>query len=538
MDNYDVIIIGSGLGGLTAAATLAKEGKSVLVLEQYARLGGFGQSYSKQGYTFDIAIHAIWFWDEISTILKEFGEELEVVPARTCDRIIYRDGHEFNAVSIPEMQEQISRIVPNEADGVAKYYNELIDAQRVLVELLHNPDNWSLKIDFVKHSKLWKSSLEQAVKNCVSSEKARDLLFGYHDSYLYDYSWNYPAYHLYCTKYLYDGFLPVGGSQPLVDALVRSVRRMGGELRVNTLVKRILVDKNKAYGVILGNGEKILAKDAVVSNADALLTYEKMVGYEHLPPSIVHMINKWRNYVPSLSYYIMNCGVDIDVKETYNMEGDLTIYYPENNILDGFKKINNGILDDDFWLWMVFPTNNDKTLAPKGHSVAIFSILVPYNIAGYSQASKDYEFDGFSPQSSKGAGYEAFKQELMEKILARADEVYPGISSHITYKDFITPQTIERITLNHKGSTLGFKVIPELEKTAMKGFNLNIGCPIKSPIDGLYMASGWSETGFSAPGVIAAGREAAFDILGKRGKSITIDHTHRTERLINQGIHV
>jgi prolycopene isomerase len=531
MNNYDVIIIGSGLGGLTAAGTLAKEGKSVLVLEQYNRLGGFGQSYTKKGYTFDTAVHAIWFWEEISEILKELGEELDVVPARTCDRILFNDGTEFNAVSIPEMQEQISAIVPDQANGVSKYYNDLLDAQRVLVELLHKPDDWNLKIEFVKHSRLWKSTLEKAVKNCVSTVKAQDMLFGYHDSYLCDYSWNYPAYHLYCTKYLYDGYLPVGGSQPLVDALVRCTEKMGGELRVNSMVKKIIVEKNEAKGVVLENGEIILAKDGVISNADALLTYEKMVGYDHLPPTIIQNINKWRNYVPSLSYYILNCGVDIDVKETYGMEGDLTIYYPENNILENFKKINNGKLDDDFWLWMVFPSNNDKTLAPPGHSVAIFSILVPYDIANYSKVSEDYEFDGFRPNGSKGKKYEEFKEELIEKILKRADEVYPGISSHITYQDFISPQTIERITLNHKGSTLGFKVIPELEKTAMKGFNLNIGCHIKSPIEKLYMASGWSETGFSAPGVIAAGREAAFDILGKRGKSIIIDHTHRIRRL-------
>jgi len=534
MNTYDVIIIGSGLGGLTAAATLAKEGVSVLVLEQYNRLGGFGQSYTKKGYTFDTAVHAIWFWDEISSILEEFGEKLEAVPARTCDRILFKDGTEFNATSIPEMQEQISKLVPNEAAGVAKYYQNLINSQKVLVELLHNPNDWNLKIEFVKYSKLWKSTLEEAVKDCVSTVKAQDLLFGYHDSYLFNYSWNYPAYHLFCTKYLYDGYLPVGGSQPIVDVLVRATQKMGGELRTNAMVKHIIVENNEVKGVEIEGGERIFARKGVISNADALLTYEKMIGYDHLPDDILKNIKKWKNIVPSLSYYILNCGVDIDVKETYGMKGDLTIYYPENNIMEGLKKINMGKLDDDFWLWMVFPTNNDKTLAPPGHSVAIFSILVPYDIANHSEVSEEYDFDGFRPKGNKGDKYYAFKEDLIERILKRADEVYPGISSHITFKDFITPQTIEHLTLNHKGSTLGFKVIPELEKTAMKGFDMNIGCKIKSSINKLYMASGWAETGFSAPGVICAGREAAFEILGKRGNSIKIDHNHRMKRLSNK----
>lgn len=528
--NYDVIIIGSGLGGLTAAATLAKEGLSVLILEQYHKLGGFAQSYTKQGYTFDTAIHAMWLWEDISEILAEFGEKIDVVTARRADRIILPE-HEIWATSIPEMKEQIQNYVPHESANIGHYYDQLIDAQTVLVNLMNNPQDWEARRSFVKYRNLWKQTQEEVIHHLIKDPMARSLIYGYHDSYLYDYGWHYPAYHLYCTKYLYDSFQPVGGSQPIVDALVRSIKRMGGTLITNSMVKKIIIQNNEAKGVILENGEQFSANKAVISNADAILTLDKMIGRENLPNEMQSELDKWKKAVPSLSYYILNLGLDIDVRKTYDLKGDLTVYYPSSDVLGCLKKINTGILPDDFWLWMVFPSFNDSTLAPPGHSVAIFSILVPYNCEKNSRISQDYHFDGFRPNGYIGNDYYQFKEELTNKILEKADKIFPGISSHIKVKDTITPMTIERTTLNYQGSTLGVVAKPELEKTAQKGFNLSIGFKMKTLINKLYLAGGWTESGFSASAVIGSGRDVAFNIIGKKGKTIAIDPSKRLERL-------
>lgn len=529
---YDVIIIGSGLGGLSAAALLAKRGLSVLVLEQFNRIGGFGQSYSLDGYVFDIAVHAIWFWDEIEKFLDELDIHLDVVPARRKDRILFKEGYEYFCTNIPDMKRQISEIVPEAKDEVAEYYDNLLVAQKALVDIDNDPMNFQCRLEFARHRQLWKKTLEEAVNDTVTNPLARSLIFGYHDSYLFDYGWHYPAYHLYCTKYLYDGFLPVGGSQPLVDALEQCILNNGGKILVSTTVKKIIVEQNRAQGVITDDGNVFLAKKAVISNADAILTLEQMVGREKLSKQSIEELDKWKKNVPSLSYYILNVGLDIDVQKEYGIEGDLTIYYPRTDVMSCFKEIDKGCLPDDFWLWMIFPSVNDKTLAPEGGSVAIFSVLVPYNCEQYSHVSKDYQFDGFRPLGNKGNEYVAFKEKLTEKILARAEEVYPGISQHIVVKDMITPLTIERTTLNHKGSTLGVKTTPTPKNIPQKAFDFSIGFRMKTEIEGLYLAGGWTETGFSAPGVIGSGRMVAQEILEEPLEGITIDSNHRMEKLL------
>ncbi|MBS5933915.1 MAG: NAD(P)/FAD-dependent oxidoreductase [Clostridiales bacterium] len=511
---YDCIVVGSGMGGLTSAALLAKEGKSVLVVEQADKLGGFGQSYVESGFVFDYAIHSIASWGFVYDLLQELGEKVEngVVSSRRGDHIIFRD-EDYWATNVDHIVESLSGKFPDEKEHIESYFGDLVDVMTLVLEFNENPSfQLGAKIS-MRYSELLESTLEEVLDKYFDSKELKALVYGTHDGYLYDYAWHYSAYHLFYIKYINDGHAVKGGSRYLVDAFERAIIKFNGDILCNTMVKKIIIENGRACGVELDNGQRINAKEAVISNADARLTFNKLLDINTMPVDIQESFRKWDEDGPSLSYYIVNLGLDIDVKKEYGMEYDLSVYFPSYDLPRVYKDINNGILPDDFWLWMVFPSVNDLTLAPEGCSTAILAILVPYDIEKCTDNENNDYFDGYKSVKEKKPSYYFKKEEIEKKLIARAEEVFPGMGEHIVVKKTWTPQTLQEFTLNHMGSTMGFRVEPP--KDGEKKYLSKLGMDIKTSIQGLYLVGGWSQFGFATASVVQSGRFAAYHILNK-----------------------
>lgn len=527
--SYDCIVIGSGLGGLTASALLAKEGKSVLLVEQADKYGGYGQSLAKDGFVFDYAIHSIFSWGFMKGLLEELGEKVEhgVVSSRRGDHIVF-PGDDYWATTIDHMKESLSEKFPEEAETICCYFDDLVGSMSLALEFKEKPSMQTAAKLVTKYPKLWESSLEEVLNSYFKSDRLKAFVYGTHDAYLYDYAWHYSAYHLFHIKYINEGHAIKGGSRFLMDAFVRAIHKFGGDTICNTLAKKIIVKEGVACGVQLEDGTVVNAKDAVVSNADARLTLTKMLDFDTLPEGLKRDFKKWDSSGPSLSYYIVNLGLDIDLKKEYGMEYDLTLYFPSYDLPRIHKDINAGFLPDDFWLWMVFPSVNDPTVAPEGCSTAILSILVPYDIENSTGCNPDY-FDGFRAINEKGEKYYLKKEEIAERMIKRAEDVLPGLGKHIVVKETWTPQNFEEFTLNYKGSTMGFRVMPPNGKD--KQYMSKLGLPIKTELKGLYLAGHWTELGLSTASVVQAGRFAAYDILGKPRPPVAVSNP--TDRVVH-----
>ncbi|GFZ30864.1 hypothetical protein CSC2_13900 [Clostridium zeae] len=512
--SYDCVIVGSGLGGLSAAAYLATHGKSVCVLEQAKNFGGYGQTFVKDGFAFDCAIHSVFSWKFVRSCLKELGgnTSLGVVPARRGDHIIFEDG-DYWATTFPYMTKTLQEKFPEEKEAIEKYFGDLVKSMTALLEISSKTDASKEEIlnAVRKYPYLWLNSLEDVMDHYFTSSDVKAYILGTHDAYLYDYAWNYSAYHLFHIKQINQGHAIKGGSRNLVDEFVRIIKINGGELYNSSLVTKIGVENNKATGVVLDDGTEIKANTAVISNADAKLTIEKMIGIENVPKTMLDEFKLWDKSGYSLSYYIVNLGLDIDLHEKYGMEHDLTIYFPSKDIPRVHKDINNNILPEDFWLWMVFPSVNDPTVAPPGCSTAIISMLVPYTMLNETECEKDY-FDGFRQVKDKGEKYYAKKEEVANEMIAMAERVLPELSEHIVVKEVWTPQSFQDATLNHHGATIGFIKLPPTSETKHQMDKL--GMPACTDIDSLYMVGHWTEFGLSAGSVINSGRSVAYKILG------------------------
>ncbi len=511
--SYDCVIVGSGLGGLSAAAYLAAHGKSVCVLEQAKNFGGYGQTFVKDGFAFDCAIHSVFSWKFVRSCLEELGgnPKLEVVPARRGDHIIFEDG-DYWATTFEHMTEKLSEKFPEESEAIAQYFGDLINSMTALMERGTKSEinkNDALK-EVMKYPYLWLNSLEDVMDHYFTSADLKAYIMGTHDAYLYDYAWNYSAYHLFHIKHINQGHAIKGGSRNLVNEFVRIIRMHGGELFHSSLVRKIHVVNNKATGVVLDDGTEIKANVAVISNADAKLTIEKLIGSDNVPQKMMDEFKLWDKSGYSLSYYIVNLGLDIDLYEKYGMEYDLTIYFPSKDIPRVHKDINNNQLPEDFWLWMVFPSVNDPTVAPPGCSTAIISILVPYTILNETECEKGY-FDGFREVNNKGEKYYSKKEEVADMMIGMAERVFPELSEHIVLKEVWTPQSFEKATLNHLGSTIGFRKLPPTQDTRHQADKL--GMPAYTDIDSFYMVGHWTEFGLSAGSVINSGKSVAYKIL-------------------------
>lgn len=256
--------------------------------------------------------------------------------------------------------------------------------------------------------------------------------------------------------YFFDGgFFPAGGPQVLADAMVEVIESYGGEVRLRTPVRKIIVENGQAVGVELKSGATLRA-DAIISNADVQRTFLELIGQEHVPSPFVEKI---RGLEPSTSVTMVYLGVD---------------YVPD---IEPVTQVST----DSGQVGIAVTSKVDPSLAPKGHSAITLLALTPPDRSG--------EWDRSSP------AYRRQKEEAGNKIIALAETVLPGLREHIVYRQDATPATVARYAWTTGGAIYG----PAL------GWRPNA----KSPIPGLMLAGAGVFPGAGIEAVVISGIIAA-----------------------------
>jgi phytoene desaturase len=497
-ENYEIIVIGSGMGGLSVAALLAKAGKKVLVVERHDRPGGYAHAFLRNRYHFDSAIHMTAGCEPVSDSGTLSGglidRLLRIFDVR--DRCNFVKINPFYSVLFPDAQivdiptgiENFTAThvahFPDEEKGLRSFMKTCIDLTNEATKI---PGDLSI-FDFLKVPRKYptvfkyhKSTLQQVLDEHIQNAKLKSILgalwpyLGLPPSKLSFLYWSFMN-----RSFLEEGaYYCQGTFQNLVNAFVESLRKNDGELILQSRVRRVIISKDNAVGgVILENGQRISAP-VVISNADATQTFEELVGVENTPEQY---LSKLRKMKPSLSAFVVYLATDLNLVKL-GAKHEMFLYKTWNHdetFLSIFEGKPAGIA-------ITVPTLSDPSLAPPGEHIVIVTTLIPYEI---------------------GSSWREQKSKYAEMLMQEVEKVFPGIRNHITFSEGASPRTMERYTLNLTGAIYGWEVSPEQVGRGRLAH--------ETPIKGLYLSGHWTQPGGGLYGVTLSGVDTARSVLGYR----------------------
>jgi len=479
---YDTIIIGAGLGGLTAGAKLAKEGKKVLLIEQHDRPGGCATTFQRGDFTFEVGLHEMDGLDprDIKTrIFKDLGVFDQVDFLKVPEFYHFVQG-DFQ-LTIPHDPAEASEILihtfPDEVEGIKAYFDQLINARKRAKESENQPER----------------SLGDFLDSIISNDLLKMVLLGnlgyFHDD-PYSLSLNY-----YSTAqgsyYQGGGNFIRGGSQKLSDCLAGIIVANGGEVLLNHLVTSIITDDTKATGVTyrkMGKGDQTLMSaqaDEIIANASIPMVAKKLLP-GNLGNELYKQVEELENGASLLTIYL---GFDTPPKQLGSTKYSTFLFDESMRSQKDIKANNRGDFARRSFTFIDY-SQVDSALTTDDKGVGVICCV-------------DYldEWEHLDQEQ-----YKAKKREVAAIFLEKLDRYIPGIKSHVTHAEVGTSKTVARYTLNPDGAVYGFAQTPyRVRKENVQ------------TLDHLHFASAWTKTGGGFSGAIFSGYLCAMGVLRKSG---------------------
>jgi phytoene dehydrogenase-like protein len=472
-NSYDAVIIGAGIGGLICANLLAREGLRVLLIEQHYMVGGYCSTFRRKGYTFDAATHFYPLLGNPSTITGKLLRELGImngwIKMDPVDHFHFPDGSSFAVpADFDQYLMKLKAEFPDEALSLDCFFTVVREVY--LLGLLyyfrwHDTDRLDQYRDL---------TVRQALNHYFRNEKLKLLLAadcGHWGSTPRRTSFVFDS--MLRLSYFLGNYYPQGGSQAFADELALRFEEMGGHVLMSSSVKRILVRNQTACGVEVETGpasarclQRVYA-EVVVSNADLLLTYEQMLGPEHIDLNHLAALKLLR---PTHPCFLTHVGLkDMPTEVLREAAGYHWASWDSDQVATRAFKI-------------FVPTLYEPAMAPPGGHIVIVQKLTDIDY----RAINDWP---------------AHKAAVEQYIMANLERVMPGFSEKIIVKLSASALTSYNFTLNHHGAMLGWEMSPDQLGECRPG--------ITSPIRNLYLVGHWTQPGGGITPVIISAMQVA-----------------------------
>jgi phytoene dehydrogenase-like protein len=408
-DRYDVVVIGSGLGGLTSANRLAKSGHSVLLLEHHHQLGGLATWFKRRGHIFDVSLHGFPY-GMVKTCRKYWNREImeSIVQLK---KIVF-DNPQFSLTTTFDRQD-FTAILKN----TFNISQATIDAFFTTVAAMNFYDDQSM------------STRELFEKFFPGRDDVHRLLME-PITYANGSTLDDPAitYGIVFSNFMNKGvFTFRGGTDHLIGMMADELVRNGVTICKNSRVDQVVIEKGKVRGVQVG--KRFIEASSVVSNSGILNTIYNLAGKEVFPAEFLHKVKAVRVNTSSCQVYI-----GIKKEETIEDIGDLLF------VSSAEKFSSDELLDMH---------TGSRT----------FSLYYPKTRPGHNRytivASMNSRFEDWNWLTE--TEYETEKQDMIERSLVDLERYLPDIRQKIDWLEAATPKTIHRYTLHTKGTSFGTK---------------------------------------------------------------------------------
>ena len=438
--DYDAIVIGSGMGGLTTAALLSDLGWKVCVLEQHYTAGGFTHSYERAGYEWDVGVHYIGEVGAATRTRKMFdflsGGRLKWAPMDDEYDRFYVGDKVFTAVAgKKEFRENLVRQFPNEARAIDRYLALLDRSGDALSAFgmsrgMNSLMRWVMKPWFAWNLRgPFRRGTWDVLSELTDDKDLIATLCGqWGDMGLPPKRSPFIAHAMIARHYLYGGYYPVGGSWRIADTIIPKIQAAGGEVFTYARVEQILVENGRVSGVEMKDGHRIEC-NCVISSAGVDNTFN------HLLPDDVATSSGYRRQMTNVTPSVAHLGVYIGLKETAE-----TLGLPKTNFWiypgNDYDKAVNEFMDDPDApfpiVYISFPSAKDPDYENRHPGTATIEIVAP---APYERFEKWRD----ETWGKRGEDYEAFKEALGSRLMEYLYDKLPQLRGKVDYYEVSTP---------------------------------------------------------------------------------------------------